>query len=112
MANSIARLTEDDVVVIFDFWRLYEGMKKAAAAAQSRGATVIVITDHPNTELTRPATHVLTVPSEGGAYFPTLAPAIVVANAVCTELALVDPAHTKEAIRRSERIWTEMEVMG
>ena len=72
----------------------------------------MVVTDHPNTELTRPATHVLTVPSEGGAYFPTLAPAIVVANAVCTELALIDPPRTKEAIRRSERIWTEMEVMG
>ena len=112
VANAIARLTADDVVVIFDFWRLYEGMKRAAAAASARGATVVVVTDHPNTELTRPATHVLTVPSEGGAYFPTLAPAIVVANAVCTELALVDPSRTKEAIRRSERIWTEMEVMG
>jgi DNA-binding MurR/RpiR family transcriptional regulator len=112
VGNAIARLTSDDVVVIFDFWRLYEGMKRAAGAAAARGATVVVVTDHPNTELTRPATHVLTVPSEGGAYFPTLAPAIVVANAICTELGLIDPEHTTEAIRRSERIWTEMEVMG
>lgn len=112
VANAIARLTEDDAVVIFDFWRLYEGMKRAAAAALSRGATVVVITDQPNTELTRHSSHVITVPSEGGAYFPTLAPALVAANAVCSALALVDPEHTKEAIRRSEGIWTEMEVMG
>ncbi len=112
LSNAIARLTEGDVVVVFDFWRLYEGMKRAAKAARSRGATVVVVSDHPSTELTRPATHVLTVPSEGGAYFPTLAPAIVVANAICTELGLLDPEHTRNAIRRSERIWTEMDVMG
>lgn len=112
VSNAIARVTEDDTVVIFDFWRLYDGMTRAARAARSRGATVVVITDHPNTELTKPATHVLTVPSEGGSYFPTLAPALVVANAICSELGLVDPEHTKAAIRRSERIWTEMEVMG
>jgi DNA-binding MurR/RpiR family transcriptional regulator len=112
VSNAIARLTADDVVVIFDFWRLYEGMKRAARAAQGQGATVIVVTDHPNTELTRPAAHVVTVPSEGGAYFPTMAPAIVVANAVCSELALVDPERTTEAIRRSELMWTELGVMG
>jgi DNA-binding MurR/RpiR family transcriptional regulator len=112
VANAVARLGGDDVVLIFDFWWLYEGMKRAAAAARKRGATVVVVSDHPNTGLTRSATHVLTVPSEGGAYFPTMVPAIVVANAICTELALVDPERTKKAIRRSEQIWTEMEVMG
>lgn len=112
LSNAIARLTPDDVVVVFDFWRLYTGMERAARAAKARGATVVVVSDHPNTDLTKSADHVLTVPSEGAAYFPTLAPAIVVANAVCTELALVDPDRTAEAIRRSERIWTEMDVMG
>lgn len=112
VSNAIARLSSDDVVVIFDFWRLYEGMKRAAKSARARDATVIVITDHPKTALTRSATHVVTVPSEGGAYFPTLAPALVVANAICTDLALIDPDRTDEAIRRSERIWTEMNVMG
>ncbi|MGP3533866.1 MurR/RpiR family transcriptional regulator [Microbacterium sp. RD1] len=112
VSNAIARVTEEDVVVIFDFWRLYSGMKRASKAARARGATVVVVTDHPNTGLTRPATHLVTVPSEGGAYFPTLAPAIVAANAICSELALIDPDRTREAIRRSERMWTEMGVMG
>jgi DNA-binding MurR/RpiR family transcriptional regulator len=112
VANAIARLTEADVVVIFDFWRLYLGMTRAAEAARARGAAVVVVSDHPRTALTLPATHVVTVLSEGGAYFPTMVPAVVVANALCAELAAIDPSRTEESIRRAERIWTEMDVMG
>jgi DNA-binding MurR/RpiR family transcriptional regulator len=111
VANAITRMGPGDVVVAFDFWRLYEGTALAAAAAARRGATVCVVTDHASSELTSAATHVMLVPSEGGSYFPTLVAAIAAANLLCTHVATLDPDRTDAAIAAAEAGWTEMRVM-
>lgn len=111
VANAVTRLDAGDVVVAFDFWRLYEGIALAVSAAARRGATICVVTDHAPSELTASAGHVLVVPTEGGAYFPTLVAAVATANILCSEIAGLDPRRTEEAIGRAEAGWTEMRVM-
>jgi DNA-binding MurR/RpiR family transcriptional regulator len=107
LANGIARFGPGDLVIVIDFWRMYESTALAAALAHDLGATVCAITDAAS-PITEAADHVLRVPAEGGAFFPTLVAGISVINAIATELAEIDPAMTAASIAAAEKSWDAM----
>lgn len=111
LANSLARLTAEDVVVVFSLWRVYDSTIRAAAMAQAAGCTVIVVTDDDASDVTQHAGTVLVVPSEGAGFFPSLVPSLALAQAIAVEVASIDPAHSRSSIATSEESWDLLKVM-
>ncbi|KJC64234.1 transcriptional regulator, RpiR family [Agreia bicolorata] len=111
LANSIARLTQDDVVVIFSLWRVYDSTVRAAAIAAAAGAAVVVITDDEASEVTKDATIVVVVPSEGAGFFPSLVPSLALAQAIAVEVASRDVEHSRASIAASEASWDALRIM-
>jgi DNA-binding MurR/RpiR family transcriptional regulator len=103
--NAIARLDPGDVFVAISFWRVAESTFRATRYAREVGATVCIVTDHTPTPFTEQADHILKVTAEGSAHFPTMVPAIAVVNAICSELAELDPERTRRSIGIAEAAW-------
>jgi DNA-binding MurR/RpiR family transcriptional regulator len=101
MAQQLALADERDVVVVVDFHRYYREITRLAGAAKDSGAVVVAITDSPVSDLVTYADHVLVVPSEGAAPRTSLAPAMVLVEAV---LALVTVRHRSRAQRAMRQI--------
>jgi DNA-binding MurR/RpiR family transcriptional regulator len=101
MAQQLALADERDVVVVVDFHRYYREITRLAGAAKDSGAVVVAITDSPVSDLVTYADHVLAVPSEGAAPRTSLAPAMVLVEAV---LALVTVRHRSRAQRAMRQI--------
>jgi DNA-binding MurR/RpiR family transcriptional regulator len=106
LVNAIARLDADDIVVAFGFRRHYDGTIVALEGAESRGATVVVVTDQNPSPLTELADHVLPVSAEGSSFFPSLTAAVATINAFCAELASLDAQRTSDSLRLSEVEWS------
>ncbi len=104
-ANAVAAMTDQDVLVAISFWRLNQASVVAAEEASARGARVFAVTDAAGPVLTRAAERVLLVPAEGAAFFPSLTAGLALAQAIVTELAVIDPARTRAAIERAEAQW-------
>jgi len=111
LANSMARLAADDVVVVFSLWRVYDSTVRAVEIAAKMGAYVVVITDDDAAEVCRHAKTVFIVPSEGAGFFPSLVPSLALAQALAVEVASVDPERSTSSIRRSENSWDTMHIM-
>jgi DNA-binding MurR/RpiR family transcriptional regulator len=111
LANTMAKLTAEDVLVAISFWRLYESTVRAANEAHSRGARVFVVTDAASPALAGAAEHVLMVPAEGVTFFPSLTAGMAVAQAIVTQLAAVDPARTNASIEAAEAMWARFDLM-
>lgn len=108
LANATSRLGPDDVLVVVSFWRLYESAVRAAEHARRAGATVVALTDSASSPLARLAHHVLVVPAEGVAFFPSLTSGVAVAQALVAELAGVDPGRTRRSIEAAEVTWAAL----
>ena len=111
LANTMAKLTAEDVLVAISFWRLYESTVRAANEAHSRGARVFVVTDAASPALAGAAEHVLMVPAEGVTFFPSLTAGMAVAQAIVTQLAAVDPARTSASIEAAEAMWARFDLL-
>lgn len=105
-ANIVAATTDQDVLVAISFWRLNQSSVVAAEEAKARGARVFALTDAASPALASAAEHVLLVPAEGVAFFPSLTAGLALAQAIVTELAAIDPARTRTAIENAEAQWT------
>ncbi|MDR8414071.1 MurR/RpiR family transcriptional regulator [Nonomuraea sp. 3-1Str] len=105
-ANAVAALGPEDVLIAISFWRLYESTVLAAHEARSRGTRVFALTDAASPALAAAAEEVVMVPAEGEAFFPSLTAGIAVAQALVTQLAAVDPAHTGASIEAAEAMWS------
>jgi DNA-binding MurR/RpiR family transcriptional regulator len=101
MAQQLALADEHDVVVVVDFHRYYREVTQLADVAKDSGAVVAAITDSPVSDLAAYADHLLVVPSEGAAPRTSLAPAMVLVEAL---LALVTVHHRSRAQRAMRRI--------
>lgn len=111
LANSVARLGPGDVLVVVSFWRLYESAVRAAEQAHERGATVVALTDSASSTLARLADHLLVVPAEGVAFFPSLTCGIAVAHALVAQLASAHPERTRESIEAAEAGWAKQRLL-
>jgi DNA-binding MurR/RpiR family transcriptional regulator len=107
LVNALVRLGPDDILVAFGLWRPYATICSALALAKQRGATTVVITDAAHSPYTKNADHLVQVSSEGGAHFPTLVPTFAAVNFICSELAQLDTARTRDMLSRHEKVWDE-----
>ncbi|MEV0199119.1 MurR/RpiR family transcriptional regulator [Nonomuraea sp. NPDC050691] len=107
LANTVATLGPGDVLIAISFWRLYESTVLAAHEARSRGTRVFALTDAASPALAAAAEEVVMVPAEGEAFFPSLTAGIAVAQALVTQLAAVDAAHTGASIEAAEAMWAK-----
>lgn len=106
-ANSLAQCGPSDVLVAITFWRLYYSAVHAVDLAKRHGLTICVITDSATSPLSESADHVLVVPAEGVSFAASLTPAISVVQALCAELAVIQPQRTEQTVDRAETVWRE-----
>lgn len=106
-ANALARCGPGDVLVAISFWRLYVSAMQAAQLARSHGLTVCVVTDTRSSELAELADELVIVSAEGVSFAPSLTPAICVVQAICAELAVIDPQRTDRTVALSDQVWRE-----
>jgi len=106
LANSVAAIRPDDVLIAISFWRLYESTVLAANQAKSRGARVFAVTDAASPALSAATEEVVLVPAEGVAFFPSLTAGMAVVQAMVAQLAAIDPARTSAAIENAESMWS------
>jgi DNA-binding MurR/RpiR family transcriptional regulator len=99
------------VLIAISFWRLYESTVLAANEAHTRGARVFAITDAASPALADAAEHVLMVPAEGVAFFPSLTAGVALAQAIVTQLAAVDPVRTSRSIEAAEAMWSRFDLL-
>jgi DNA-binding MurR/RpiR family transcriptional regulator len=107
MVNALATTEPGDVVLAISFWRLYASAVRASRIASQRGATLCALTDSGSGPLAEGAQHVLVVPAEGVSFFPSLTPALAVVQALCAELAALDPARTRRRVAAADAMWDE-----
>ncbi|GAA1576837.1 MurR/RpiR family transcriptional regulator [Dactylosporangium maewongense] len=105
MANTLAGVGPGDVVVAVSFWRMYRSTVQAAELARAREATVCAITDTISSPLAAYAHHLLLTPAESVSFFPSLTAGVSVAQALCAELASLDPERTRRTIATAEETW-------
>ncbi|MEU6114143.1 MurR/RpiR family transcriptional regulator [Streptomyces sp. NPDC047117] len=105
LANTVATMRADDVLIAISFWRLYESTILAADEARSKGARVFAVTDAASPALAEAAERVLMVPAEGVAFFPSLTAGMAVVQALVAQLAAVDPARTSASVEQAEAAW-------
>jgi DNA-binding MurR/RpiR family transcriptional regulator len=111
LANTIASLDAGDVLIAISLWRLVESTVLAAEEAHSRGTRVFALTDAASPALSKAAEHVLTVPAEGVAFFPSLTAGMAVVQALVAQLASVDPSRTKSSIETAEGMWARFSLL-
>ena len=102
LTNALSRLGQGDALFAMSFWRPYASAVRAAEYCRERQVTVCVLTDSSTGPLAAAADHTLVVPAEGVAFFPSLTPALSVVQALCAELAALDPARTRRSVEASE----------
>lgn len=111
VANAIADVGPNDVVIAVTFWRLYRSAIAAAGEARRRGATVCVLSDSAASPLAACADRVLAVPAESASFFPSLVPALSVVEAICAELLKINPDKSARAIAAAEVQWQDFDLL-
>ncbi|MBW8739240.1 MAG: MurR/RpiR family transcriptional regulator [Streptomyces turgidiscabies] len=110
LANELGSMTDRSCLVIVTFWRLHKETLLAARIARNRGATVCVISDSATSPLSEIVTHMLTVPSESGSWFPSTVAGVCAANAVLAELERRGGATVSAALTGMGKVWQEMDL--
>lgn len=98
IANALAHLGSDDLLVAVNCWRIYRSTVRALAEAHSLGVATVLVTDVTRSGDEIPADDQLAVPSDSVAFLPSLVGALSGAQAVVVELAAADPARTRAAL--------------
>ncbi|MFG1710653.1 MurR/RpiR family transcriptional regulator [Nonomuraea sp. M3C6] len=91
--------------------RYYREITRLASAAKDSGAVVVAITDSPVSDLATHADHLLAVPSEGAAPRTSLAPAMVLVEAVLALVTVHDRSRAQRAMRRIDEVYERTNVL-
>ena len=111
IANRMAYLTSDDVVVVISFWRIYANALEAATVASEKGATVYVVTDALAPALEKVADGVITVPAEGTSFFPSLTSGISALQAIVAQLTSIDDKRSRATVAAAESQWQRFSLL-
>lgn len=112
MAQQLALAGERDVVVVIDFHRYYREMTQLAAVAGDGAATVVAITDSPVSDLAPHADHLVTVPSEGAAPRTSLAPAMVLVEAILALVTVHDRTRAKRTMHSIDDVYSRLGIFA
>jgi len=98
--GTVLDLSRRDVVVLFDFHRYQRSAQDLAAAAQRRGATLVLITDSLACPIAPRADVVLDVASDAGQTFQSMSAAFLLTEQLLTLVVdrVGEPARTRLAL--------------
>jgi len=110
LANRLRLLQPGDCLVSCNLWRASKFVLDVARAASRRGIRVIAIADR-QTAITDLAEEALLVPSEGVTFMPSTVAAVATVQALLAELSAADPGRTMAALRDTEDLWSELDLV-
>ncbi len=110
MFEQILSAGPGDVVVAISFPRYSKRTVRAMAFARSSGASVVAITDKPDTSVARNADCCLLAPSDMASFVDSLVAPLSLINALIVAAGLKRREHVASTFERLERIWDEYQV--
>ncbi len=108
--EQLLDIGENDAIVAISFPRYSSKIVHAVHYAQSRGATVIALTDSAASPIASDATHVLTAQSDMVSFVDSLVAPLSIINAILVAVTKKRQAEVKERFDRLERVWDEYEI--
>lgn len=97
--EHVLRMRKKDVVVLFDFRRYQLSLSRLAETiANTRGATIVVVTDKWMSPAARSADHIVALPIDAGTAWDTVAAAIVLVEALIVRVSESDWEATQKRI--------------
>lgn len=110
MFEKIVGVNDQDAVIAFSFPRYSSATTKGAQYCRSTGATVIGITDDPQSPLGRCCDHVLTAKSDMVSLVDSLVAPLSIVNALIVAIASKREAELSRTFDALERIWDQYHV--
>ena len=110
MFENIVNVNADDVVIAFSFPRYSTTTAKGAMYCRSTGATVIGMTDNPNSPLGQNCDHILLVKTDIVSVVDSLVAPMSVTNALIAAVASSREEELTKTFNALERIWEEYNV--
>ena len=110
MFERIVGLRPEDVLIAFSFPRYSASTAKAADYCRSTGATVIAITDNPDSPLAQCADHLICAKSDMVSLVDSLVAPLSVVNALIVDIASRREKELHQTLDALEHIWDEYHV--
>ncbi|BBG03439.1 MULTISPECIES: MurR/RpiR family transcriptional regulator [Pseudonocardia] len=110
MLNSARLLGAGDCFLTFSLWRTSVVVRRAAEVARRAGATVVAVVDR-RSAVAELADVVITVPSEGRGFVPSIICAVSVTQAILRLLADAEPAATRARLAELDELWDSLGVV-
>lgn len=108
--EQILSIREGDVLFAISFPRYSKKVVDAVRYAREQGATVIALTDSPQSPLVEYADHLLTAQSDMASYVDSLVAPLSILNATLAALAKERSEEIAKRLDKLERIWDEYDV--
>lgn len=110
MFEQIVGIRPEDVLIAFSFPRYSASTAKAADYCRSTGATVIAITDNPDSPLAQCADHLICAKSDMVSLVDSLVAPLSVVNALIVDIASRREKELHQTLDALEHIWDEYHV--
>ena len=110
LVNRLRMLAPGDCLVSCNLWRASKFVLEVVRVAEERGIRIVAIADR-QTSITDLAEEALIVPSEGVTFMPSTVGAVATIQALLTELSSIDPALTMAALRDTEELWADLDLV-
>lgn len=105
LVNAVSLLREGDCLLVFHLWRSPHEIRNAMRIAATAGATLVLVSDQADGELSELSEELVLVPSEGSSMFPSLVAATTVVQATIATLVALDETAAAAASDRTEELW-------
>ncbi|WP_189636300.1 MurR/RpiR family transcriptional regulator [Arthrobacter sp. NamB2] len=110
LVNRLRMLSPGDCLVSCNLWRASKFVLEVVRVAAQRGIRIVAIADR-QTAITDLAEESLLVPSEGVTFMPSTVAAVATVQALLAELSSSDPDRTMTALRDTEELWSELDLV-
>lgn len=110
LVNRLRMLQPGDCLISCNLWRSSKFVLEVARVAATRGIRIVAVADR-QTAVTDLAEEALIVPSEGVSFIPSVVGAVSIMQAVLAELAVENPARTMAALRETEDLWGQLDLV-
>lgn len=110
LVNRLRMLKPGDCLVSCNLWRASKFVLEVVRVASQRGIRIVAIADR-QTGITDLAEEALIVPSEGVTFMPSTVAAVATVQALLAELSALDPGRTMGALRETEDLWSELDLV-
>ncbi len=110
MFEQLFRISKDDVIICMSFPRYSQRTIKAANFARTRGASVVAITDSPDSPLVEHSDSCLLANSDMASFIDSLVAPLSLINALIAAISLEKEQELSATFSELEKIWDEYNV--